>query len=79
MVKLIAMHKGLGQNSDPIGSDADDGSNPDWSPDDDQDHVDIARDAPEPPPPEKRRETDDPLCSENETVLPREMVYFSAF
>ena len=32
MVKLIATHVGLGQDSDPICSDADNGSNPDWSP-----------------------------------------------
>ena len=65
MVKLIAMHVGQGQNSDPICSDADNGSNPDWSPDDDQDHVDIAADASEPPLPQKQGKTDDPLCSEN--------------
>ena len=47
------MHVGLGQNSDPICSDADDGSNPNWSSDDDQDHVDVAGDDPEPPPPQK--------------------------
>ena len=80
MVKLIATHVGQRQNSDPICSDADDGSDPDWSPDDDQDHDDIAGGTPDPPPLQKRRKTDDPLCSENEdrVVLPREKVYFSA-
>ena len=37
MVKLIAPHVGLGQDSDPICSDADDGSDSDWSPDPDDD------------------------------------------
>ena len=53
MVKLIATHMGLGQDSDPICSDVDNGSDPDWSPDDDQDHDDIAGDVPEPLPPQK--------------------------
>ena len=66
MVKLIAMHVGIGQNSDPVCSDADDGSNPDWSPDDGQDQDDVAGDTPEPPLPQERRKTHDPLCSENE-------------
>ena len=53
MVKLIATHVGLGlgQDSDPICSDADDGSDLDWSPDpddDDQDHVDITEVIPDP-------------------------------
>ena len=76
MVKLIATHVGLGQNSDPICSDADDGSNPGWSPDYDKDNVDIAGDALEPPPPQKRRKIEDPLCSENEDCVAYEMVYF---
>ena len=53
MVKLIATHVGLGQDSDPICSDVDDGSDPDWSPDDDQDQDDVVGDAPEPLPPQK--------------------------
>ena len=56
----IATHVGLGQISDPICADASNGSDPDWSPDDDQHYVDIA-DAPEPPSPQKGRKTDDPL------------------
>ena len=60
MVKLIATHVGLslGQDSDPICLDANDGSDPDWSPDpddDDQDHVDITEVIPDPRPPQKRR------------------------
>ena len=77
MVKLIATHVGLGQNSDPICSDADEGSDSDWSPDDDQDHVNVAGDAHEPPPPQKRRKTDDPLYSENEDrVAERDGIFF---
>ena len=77
MVKRIATHVGLGQNSDPICSDADEGSDSDWSPDDDQDHVDVAGDAPEPRPLQKRRETDDPLYSENgDCVAERDGIFF---
>ena len=71
------MHVGLEQNNDPIYSDADDGSDPDWSPDVDQNHNDVVGDAPEPPPPQKRRKTDDPLCSENEDrVAERDCIFF---
>ena len=74
-MKLICY--ACGQDSDPICSDADHGSNPDWSPDDDQDHESIARDAPEPPPPQKRRKTDDPLCSDNDgRVVERDGIFF---
>ena len=77
MVKLIATHIGLGQNSDPICSDANDGSDPDWSPDDDQDYVDVVGDAPEPPSHQKRRKTNDPLCSENKHhVAERDSIFF---
>ena len=41
MVKLIAMHVGLGQDSNPICSDSDDGSNPNWPPDDNQNNDDL--------------------------------------
>ena len=51
MVKLIATHVGLGQDSDPICSDTDDGSDPDWSPDDNQSHDDITGVVPDPSPP----------------------------
>ena len=78
MVKLIDTHVGLDQDSGPICSDADDGLDPYWSPDDDQDHVNITGVIPEPRPPQKRRKIDDPLCSEMPTMLPRQMVYFSA-
>ena len=57
---------GLGQDSDPICSDADNGSNPDWPPDDDQAHDDFTGVIPEPRPPQKRRKADDPLRSEND-------------
>ena len=72
------MHVGLEQNNDPIYSDADDGSDPDWSPDVDQNHNDVVGDAPEPPPPQKRRKTDDPLCSENEDRVAERDCIFSA-
>ena len=77
MVKLTAMHVGLRQDSDPICSDADDGSDPDWSLEDDQDHYNVAGDAPEPPHPQKRRKTDDPLCSERDNhVADRDGIFF---
>ena len=60
MVKLTATNVGLEQNSDRICLDTDDNSDPDWSPDDDQDHDDVAGDAPEPATPQKRSKTDDP-------------------
>ena len=53
MVKLIATHLNLGKDSDPICLDVNDGSDPDWSPDDDQDHDNVGEDTPEPPPPQK--------------------------
>ena len=65
-MKLITTHVGLGQDSDRICSDANDGFDSDWSPDDDQDCVDVAGDTSEPPPPQKRRKTDDSFCSEND-------------
>ena len=55
-MKLTATHVGLGQDSDPICSDANDGSDPDWSldsDDDDQDHVHITGVIPDPRPPQK--------------------------
>ena len=77
MVKLIAMHVGLGKESGPLCSDTDDGSDPDWSPDDDQNHDDITGVVPDPPPTQKRRETDDPLCSENDDcVAERDGIFF---
>ena len=59
---------GLSQDSDPICSDANDGSHPDWSPDPDgdHDHVDITGVIPDPRPPQKRRKVDDPLCSKSD-------------
>ena len=50
---------GLGQDSDPIYSDANDGSDSDWSPGDDQDHDDFTGVVREPQPPQKRRKADD--------------------
>ena len=73
MVNLTATHVDLGQDNDPICSDADNGSDPDWSPDDEQDHDDV----PEPPPPQKRRKTDHPLCSWNDDhVVERDGIFF---
>ena len=78
MVKLIATHVGLGQDNDSICSDADDGSDPNWSPDDDQDHDDITGVVLEPRPPQKRRKIDDPLCSENADRIAESDGIFSA-
>ena len=75
MVKLIATHVGLGQDSDPICSGADDGSDPDWSPDpddDDQDHVGITGVIPDPRPPRKRWKVDDTLCSRSDDRVAEE-------
>ena len=75
MVKLIATHVGLGQDSDLICLDADDGSDPDWSPDpddDDQDHVDITGVILDPQPPQKRRKVDDALCSKSDDRVTKE-------
>ena len=76
-MKLIATHVGLSldQESDPICSDANDGSDPDWSPDpddDDQDHVDITGVIPDPRPPQKRRKIDDALCSKSDDHVAEE-------
>ena len=77
MAKLTATHLDLGQDTDPICLDADDGSDPDWSPDDDQDHVDITGVIPPPRPPQKLRKVDDPLCSENaDYVDERDGIFF---
>ena len=77
MVRLIATHVGLDQDIDPICSDANSGSDPDWSPDDDQDHVDITGVILEPRPPQKRRRVDDSLCSENaDCVAERDGIFF---
>ena len=58
-------------------SGCNDGSDPDWSPDYDQDHDDITGVIYEPPPPQKRRKTDDPLCSENDDrVAERDAILF---
>ena len=76
-MRLIAMHVGLRQNNDPICSDTNDGSDPDWSPDDDQNHDSITGVIPEPPPPQKRRKTDDLLCSKNgDHVAERDGIFF---
>ena len=70
MVKLIATHVDLGQNSDPICSD--------WSPDDDQDHVHIAGDAPSLHHHRNKGKQMIPYALRTKTVLLRDMVYFSA-
>ena len=79
-MKLIATHVGLGQDSDPICSNADDGSDPDWSPDpdhDDQDHVGITGVIPDPQPPQKQRKVDDTLCSRsNNRVAEEDGIFF---
>ena len=62
MVKLTATHVGQGQDSDRICSDTNNGSELDWSLDDDQNHDDITGVIPEPTPPQKQRKTDDLLC-----------------
>ena len=77
MVKLIATHVGLslGQDSDPICLDANDGFDPDWSPDpddDDQDHVNITEVIPDPRPPQNRRKVDDALCSKGDVRVAEE-------
>ena len=79
MVKLTATHVGLSQDSDPICSDADDGSDPDWSPNpnDDHGHVDITGVIPDPRPPQKRRKVDDPLCSKSDDrVAEKDGIFF---
>ena len=77
MVKLIATHVCLRQDSDLICSAAVDGSNPDWSPDNYQYHDNITRVVSEPPPPQKRKNTDHPLCSENDDrVAERDSIFF---
>ena len=75
MVELIATHVGLGQDSDPICSDADDGSDPDWSPDpddDNQDHVGITGVIRNPRSPQKRRKVDDALRSKSDDRVAKE-------
>ena len=77
MGKLNATHVGLEQESGPICSDTDDGSDPDWSPDNDQNYDNITGAVSEPPPPQKRRQTDDPLCSENNNcIAERDGIFF---
>ena len=78
IMKLTDTHVGLGQDSELICSDTDDGSDPDWSPDDDQNHKDITGAVREPPPLKKRRKLMIPYALRMTTVLPREMAYFSA-
>ena len=72
---------GLSQDSDPICSDANDGSHPDWSPDPDgdHDHVDITGVIPDPRPPQKRRKVDDPLCSKSDDRVAEKDGIFSQY
>ena len=77
MMKLIATHVGLGQDSDPFVQMLTMVSDPDWSPEDDQDHDDIAGDASDPHHLRNKRKLMIPYALRMTTMLPREMVYFS--
>ena len=56
MVELTALYVGLGLCSDPVISDVDNGFDPDWSPDETQDHDDGTENTSEPLPPQKWRQ-----------------------